>query len=191
MTKILDVMSGKGGTGKTTLALQIAGHLANHAKVAVLDLDEQRSATLWYRHASSAGDVPFFVTHEKYLAISSDIVLVDHPPRITEKPVGDSILLVIRPSFFDIHAARKAMKMHENKRIVDVINAVNRSRTEDKLIVESLKPRATIADRNIYKQTLSAGYTIFDDRASKLYSALVARIEIDYLVQALFAKQKA
>lgn len=191
MTQMLDIMSGKGGTGKTTLTLHIAGHLAHHARVAVLDLDEQRSASMWYQHASSVGDVPFLVTHEKYHAISADIVLVDHPPRMTEKPLSDSILLVIRPSFFDVQAARKAMQMHASRRIIDVINAVSKSRSEDKAIVETLKPQATIYDRNIYKQTLSAGHTVFDERAGGAYGAPVARIEIDHLVQKLFARNKA
>ena len=52
--KILAVVNQKGGSGKTTLSMQLAGALARrHHKVLVVDADPQGTATRW---AASAED---------------------------------------------------------------------------------------------------------------------------------------
>lgn len=60
MTRVLiSLASLKGGVGKTTSAIHIAGHLAgrHNGGVSVIDRDRTRSATSWAR----SGNLPFFV----------------------------------------------------------------------------------------------------------------------------------
>lgn len=56
---LISLASLKGGVGKTTSAIHIAGHLAERqgGGVAVVDRDRTRSATSWSR----SGNLPFFV----------------------------------------------------------------------------------------------------------------------------------
>lgn len=55
---LISLASLKGGVGKTTSAIHIAGHLAERqGGVAVVDRDRTRSATSWSR----SGKLPFFV----------------------------------------------------------------------------------------------------------------------------------
>ena len=56
--QLISLASLKGGVGKTTSAIHIAGHLAEQGRgVAVVDRDRTRSATSWSR----GGHLPFFV----------------------------------------------------------------------------------------------------------------------------------
>src|SRR5574340_25194 len=46
--RVILVANPKGGSGKTTLSINLAGHLASKGeRVAMLDLDRQKSATHW------------------------------------------------------------------------------------------------------------------------------------------------
>ncbi|MBY0378432.1 MAG: ParA family protein, partial [Gammaproteobacteria bacterium] len=53
MAKIIVLTNQKGGCGKTTLTMNIAGVIGNNKKVLIIDGDPQGSATRW---ASSASD---------------------------------------------------------------------------------------------------------------------------------------
>ena len=46
MSKVISVMSNKGGSSKTTLVLNIAGYLSKEGKVCVVDLDSQMNTTI-------------------------------------------------------------------------------------------------------------------------------------------------
>ena len=48
MAVVITVAQQKGGTGKTTLAANLAAALATARRVALLDIDPQRSLTRWY-----------------------------------------------------------------------------------------------------------------------------------------------
>jgi len=71
------ICNGKGGTGKTTMAVLLAHALAEAGKrVAVLDLDPQATATAWLRECESK-KVSEYETGSEY-----DAVFVDTPPRL-------------------------------------------------------------------------------------------------------------
>lgn len=180
----VDFMSGKGGTGKTTLALHTAAMFAhNGIKTAVLDLDrDSASASSWYAYAKEQGrEVPFIVTRERN--VKCDVLIVDHPPHIDSKPLGEVVVLTVRPAMFDVLAARRAAAQLNGVRVIDVLNALNVSRSEEKQIVEDIEPAVVVRDRSIYKRTLSAGKTVMSDDASNLYGAREARKEIYEIYQ--------
>ena len=48
MAIVITVAQQKGGTGKTTLAANLAAALAPASRVALLDIDPQKSLTRWH-----------------------------------------------------------------------------------------------------------------------------------------------
>jgi len=132
-TKIIAVVNQKGGSGKTTLSMQLAGTLARRGRrVLVVDADVQGTATRW---ASSAAedDRPFPASvaglaaaggkvHrevKKYMG-DYDFIIVDCPPAV-DSPVPQSALLIadlalipIIPSPADIWAGRGIKQLIEN-----------------------------------------------------------------------------
>lgn len=180
----VDFMSGKGGTGKTTLALHTAAMFAhNGIKTAVLDLDrDSASASSWYAYAKEQGrEVPFVVTRERN--VKCDVLIVDHPPHIDSKPLGEVVVLTVRPAMFDVLAARRAAASLKNTRVIDVLNALNVSRSEEKQIAEDIEPAVVVRDRSIYKRTLSAGFTLMSPEVATWYSAGNAKREINEIYQ--------
>lgn len=128
---IITIANQKGGCGKTTLTMQLAGSLSEqNYRVLVIDADPQATATRW---ASSADETPFPATvaglamaggkvHreiQKYIQ-DYDYILVDCPPAV-ESPIPQSALLVsdlvlvpVIPSPADLWAATGIQQLIEN-----------------------------------------------------------------------------
>jgi chromosome partitioning protein len=101
---IITLANGKGGSGKTTLAVLLAHALAESGKhVAVLDLDPQGTATNWLRESGSK--VAMYDSHETY-----DAVFIDTPPRLEALPRAlaacSVAVLVCSPSPADLWTTR-------------------------------------------------------------------------------------
>jgi chromosome partitioning protein len=108
------VANPKGGSGKTTLSTNIAGYLAARGHhVAMLDLDRQKSATLWLAQRSSALPVirPLLGGEEGKLGAAVDWLVVDSPAALHGKNLEHALKLVhrvvvpIAPSLYDIQAS--------------------------------------------------------------------------------------
>lgn len=103
--KIITFANQKGGTGKTTLCMQLAGTLARHGSTTlVIDADPQGTATRWAGSADQNTPFPASVighamdhgpvhTRVKEHSGSYSHILIDCPPAI-ESPVLMSALLV-------------------------------------------------------------------------------------------------
>lgn len=124
MTKIISVANQKGGAGKTTLAMLLAGVYAHRGwKVLVVDADPQATATRWASAAPE--DEPFPATVSGLAAAGEkihrevrkyvgdyDIIFIDCPPAV-ESPVplssfmiADLVLVPVLPSPADVWATR-------------------------------------------------------------------------------------
>jgi len=56
--RIIAVINQKGGTGKTTLALNLAAGLSKRGSVHLVDADPQRSITQWVRMGGGSSGLP-------------------------------------------------------------------------------------------------------------------------------------
>lgn len=95
--RIVAVIHEKGGVGKTTTVMNLAGMLAETNRVLVVDVDPQESASFW---ADQAGDrLPFDVADdtnpdnlEKLRRLPYDVVIVDTPGNLSARDVLETVL---------------------------------------------------------------------------------------------------
>jgi chromosome partitioning protein len=132
MALVITVAQQKGGTGKTTLAANIATALAPSRRVALLDIDPQKSLGRWHslRHArlQQAAALAFSDTagwrlpaELDRLRRDHDVVLIDSPPQLdTDARVAvraaDIVLVPIQPSLPDIWAAEGTLRLAAEER---------------------------------------------------------------------------
>lgn len=109
------VANPKGGAGKTTLASNLAGYLANQGRaVGLCDLDRQQSALRWlgFRDANLAPIEGHFVANSAVARLPSggDWVVVDAPAGLQGYKLTDylravdKVLVPVVPSVFDMAA---------------------------------------------------------------------------------------
>ena len=130
---IVALLNQKGGVGKTTLALHIAGEWARQGKRAiVIDADPQGSALDWSEQRRREALPRLFgvvglardTLHREApeLARGADHVVIDGPPRVaglmrSALLVADLVLIPALPSPFDGWASAEMLKLLEEARI--------------------------------------------------------------------------
>jgi len=130
---IVALLNQKGGVGKTTLALHIAGEWARQGKrVIVIDADPQGSALDWSKQRSREALPRLFgvvglardTLHREApeLARDADHVVIDGPPRVaglmrSALLAADVVLIPALPSPFDGWASAEMLKLLDEARI--------------------------------------------------------------------------
>lgn len=122
--KVVTVLSQKGGAGKSTLTMQLAGGLARHGKrVAIIDLDPQETALRWAHAAAAAapfpaqvmqlaGGIDTLASAIKTAGREVDVILLDCPPSIEHTAtvaslqVADVALVPVVPSPTDLWSTK-------------------------------------------------------------------------------------
>ena len=124
---IVAVLNQKGGSGKTTLAVHLAGAWARRgASVLLIDGDAQSSALDWAETRARNGrgrlfgvvGLPRETLHREVpdLARGVDHVVIDGPPRTTAVMrsamlASDVILVPIQPSAYDVWASQAVLNL--------------------------------------------------------------------------------
>lgn len=178
MPLVLAVANQKGGCGKTTTVMNLAGGLtAAKYRVVVVDADPQASATMWSL-AQGQGGLAFevrvarsFAYSNKILSLDCDIVLVDTPPGIADSPEFaaqfarsvvsgcDAILVPLRPSMLDFAAAETFVryltrtKKPETKAAL-LLNGMDHTVTSREAPAAAARLFAPVSNGTIFQSTI-------------------------------------
>ena len=120
---VILVANPKGGSGKTTLSVNLAGYLAaSGERVALLDLDRQKSATQWLAlRDASLPEIRLLAEGQGkgdgWLVIDSPAGLhgknLDHALKLAHK-----VIVPVAPSLFDIRASQDFLTaLHAEKTV--------------------------------------------------------------------------
>lgn len=190
MKRIL-IANPKGGSGKSTVATNLAGWLAGHGhRVMLGDIDRQQSAREWLRLRSPAlPRIESWVIEPGKPArppAGTTHAVLDTPAGLHGKKLNhvlklvDRVLVPLQPSLFDILATRQfldALAEEKEVRSHDGFVAIIGNRVDHRTRAAAELERflqdvglpvlTTLRDTQNYVQAAAHGLTIFDLPASK------------------------
>lgn len=177
--KTIAVASLKGGTGKSTIALNLGAALRADGKrrVLVVDGDEQGTIAKWQE--ISKQDFPDIYVQSKpvmsqiieHVRDRYDFILIDTPPSYKEQmesvlSASDFIIVPVAPGFTDVWSTQEFLRKHKaaNMRLLisrlDIRTKVGRS---FRMLLEQLHVpifKTEISNRTIINEAWMAGLTI-------------------------------
>ncbi len=180
--KTILIANPKGGSGKTTLSVNIAGYLANRGqRVAMLDLDRQQSSALWL--ATRADDLPRIRTldSKKGHDRPNDWLVIDSPAGLHGKNLAHAlklahkIIVPVAPSLFDLQASRDFLQLladekavRKGKSSIGVVGMRMEMRTKAAWALEhflatlDLPVLAYLRETQVYVNAAFEGKSLFD-----------------------------
>lgn len=152
--KIITVANQKGGCGKTTVAMGLAGTYGSWGhKVLVVDADLQATASRWAASAPDDAPFPAAVTGlaatggklhrevKKYVA-DYDVIMIDCPPAVESNTpqsallISDLAIVPVVPSPADLWAARGI------RQIIETAQDINESLRS--MLIANMLPRTSL-----------------------------------------------
>ena len=184
--KRISIWSRPGGSGRSTIALNLAAALAaGGARVLLVDSDPQSAALLWARLASNANRPTAFVVTAGLPRRQDDydFILFDHAAGARKAaPPGE---LVVIPTLTDaasvltLNEVRSDLK-RQGKRTLVVANRWRKDRREHHHVLGLLGDVPVLRDRAVFATAYGRGATIYDADAGLLHTGN-ARAEMDEL----------
>jgi chromosome partitioning protein len=183
------VVNPKGGSGKTTLATNLAGYFAKQGfHVALSDIDRQKSSLKWL--ATRSPDLPLIAAlngrNGHLISLSAEVNVIDSPAGLRDEKLkaavkaADWVVVPIQASVFDIAATesfleilRAEKSIRKDKTFVAMVGMRIDARTksaanlEKYLEASGFPVKAYLSDAQIYKQAAEIGCSIFDMPLSK------------------------
>ena len=180
MGKVVTVAQQKGGSGKTTLAVNLAVEFHSRGlKVALLDTDPQGSLGRWFmaRRAGNGAAGMEFSTASAWgvgyecekLKKQADVVIIDTPPKVDAdlRPAlreADLVLVPASASMMDLWATDGVFDLieREGRRAVIVLNRVKAGTRLGVQVAEAAAAVggvavATLGQRVVYAESLGQG----------------------------------
>ena len=187
--KIIACINEKGGSGKSTIATNLATALHRRGKrVVLIDADPQGTARDWRAESPEGADLPPMVAIDRHQllqssikTLSADVIVIDTPAKAdimaaAVVSAADIALIVIQPSGADVWASAATVRLVRQKldmgREIDAAFLVNRAAANTKLSrlikegdwneygVDQLA--TTVGNRAAFAQALTDGVSVFD-----------------------------
>ncbi len=171
MVHVITIAQQKGGAGKTTLAANLAAAFAAGRRVAVLDIDPQRSLARWHALRTARGGAAAVTLSDaagwrlgaeiERLRRSHDMLIVDSPPQIDTDArlavrAADLVLVPLQPSPPDLWAAEGTLALAAaEKRAVRLV--LNRAPASGRL--------RTMVETELARRGLSVLASVLGNRA--------------------------
>lgn len=181
MGRVITIAQQKGGSGKTTMAVNLAIAFARAGKsVALMDTDPQGSAGRWFMARTGIMEEPglefstasaWGVTYEvRKLAEAHDIVIIDTPPKADSdlRPAlraADLVLIPVATSHLDLWAVEVVLYL-ANREDKPAMIVMTRNRAGTRLAADVAAKAAELdaevavtplANRVVYAETLGRG----------------------------------
>ncbi|MEL6167573.1 MAG: ParA family partition ATPase [Pseudomonadota bacterium] len=185
MGQVITLAQQKGGSGKTTLAVNLAvGFEKGGARVALLDTDPQGSLGRWFMTRREAGHEgmefstasAWGVSYEvEKLKKEHDIVIVDTPPKVDAdlRPAlreSDLVIVPVAASQVDVWATEQVLDLaaREGAEVMIVLNRAKSGTKVAEAVAGSLdefgaaRAKTVIGHRVAYAETLGHGRGVLE-----------------------------
>ena len=188
MSKVITIAQQKGGSGKTTIAANLATvfSLKNNLSTTLLDTDPQGSLGKWFmtrkEKLKDKNTLQFKTAslwgaqyEAKTLKEKCDIVIIDTPPKIDAdgRPaieIADLLLIPISPSQVDFWATESIIELAKREK-KEILILINRANAKSKLIKEAVKfvkdmevkkAKTILGNRQIFVSSMGLGLTVVE-----------------------------
>jgi chromosome partitioning protein len=188
MASIVAVLNMKGGSGKTTIAINLARGLQDHGSVCIVDADPQGTALRWDNADPDSADLPGVFAASMplderipELATGWDFVVVDGAAKAKDRTrqcveAADVVLVPVRPSGADIWASEWLVGVIRNRQRMTGGNPVGAFVISQQIVGTNLAGeigevlgeydlpvlKGRTSQRVAYAEALSMGTTVLD-----------------------------
>ena len=188
MSKVITIAQQKGGSGKTTIAANLATvfSIKHNLCTVILDTDPQGSLGKWFLmrkdKLKDKNTIEFKTAslwgaqyEAKSLKQKSDIVIIDTPPKIDAdgRPaieIADLVVIPISPSQVDFWATESIIELAKREK-KEILILINRANAKSKLIHEAIKfvdrmkvkkAKTILGNRQIFVSSMGLGLTVVE-----------------------------
>lgn len=184
--KTVSIISQKGGAGKTTLAINLAGAAVEQGlSVIIIDLDPQTSAKKWHDDRENKEAPAVISAHAERLAEilaaaranGADLCIIDTAPHsetnaLDAATAADLVLIPCRASSFDLKAITTSIKLTKIAQKPAVI------------VINGAQPRGSLANQAEQGITEKYGMPVLEtrvtQRAAFVHSATEGKTVFEY-----------